>query len=106
MSFIFPLLLLLLLIPLFMGTRRQKRQMQEMQQMQDSLRIGDEVMTTAGLHAVVSDLQETTVDLRIAPGVVTRWERMVIRERLNVEDEIDLDEIDIDGFDDADGERG
>ena len=103
MSFIFPLLLLLLLIPLFMGTRRQKRQMQEMQEMQDSLRIGDEVMTTAGLHAVVADLQDTTVDLRIAAGVVTRWERMVIRERLNVEDEIDLD---VDGFDDADGERG
>ena len=43
---------------------------------------GDLVMTTAGLHAKVVETSEATLDLEIAPGVVSTWDRRVIRERL------------------------
>lgn len=59
--------------------------------LQDSLRIGDRVMTTAGLHATVAALADDTVDLEIAPGVVTTWSRLVIRERVETETPQDPD---------------
>ena len=109
MELIFPLLILVLLVPMFLGSRRQKKAMAVAQEMQESLKIGDKVLTSAGLHAVVAGLQDTTVDLEIAEGVVTRWERVVVREVLTdevLEDEASdveaLDDLAVDGaFDDA-----
>ncbi|MFM1725628.1 MULTISPECIES: preprotein translocase subunit YajC [Rhodococcus] len=86
MELLFPLLILALLVPMFLGIRRQKKEMQKTSDLQESLKIGDRVMTTAGLHATVAGLDEGTVDLEIAPGVVTTWSRMVVREHL-VDDE-------------------
>ncbi|GAA4472494.1 preprotein translocase subunit YajC [Rhodococcus olei] len=82
MELLFPLLILALLVPMFLGIRRQKKEMAKTTELQDSLNIGDRVMTTAGLHATVAALGDTTVDLEIAPGVVTTWARMVVRERV------------------------
>lgn len=82
MELLFPLLILLLLVPMFLGMRRQKKEAQKAAQLQDSLQIGDRVITTAGLHATVAGLGDTTVQLEIAPGVTTEWSRMVVRERL------------------------
>ena len=72
------------------------------QELQQSLQVGDKVLTSAGLHAVVAALQETTVDLEIADGVITRWERVVVREVLTDEVPGDdyLDEL---AGDDSDG---
>ncbi|WP_430332262.1 preprotein translocase subunit YajC [Rhodococcus sp. ACT016] len=90
MELIFPLLILALLVPMFLGIRRQKKEMQKTTELQDALKIGDRVMTTAGLHATVAGLDDDgTIDLEIAPGVVTTWSRMVVRERLVDEDDID-----------------
>ncbi|AVP68500.1 preprotein translocase subunit YajC [Rhodococcus hoagii] len=86
MELLFPLLILALLVPMFLGIRRQKKEMQKTADLQDSLKIGDRVMTTAGLHATVAGLDEGTVDLEIAPGVVTTWSRMVVREHVVDED--------------------
>ncbi|MFF0813948.1 preprotein translocase subunit YajC [Rhodococcus sp. NPDC003318] len=94
MELLFPLLILALLVPMFLGIRRQKKEMAKTTEVQDSLQVGDRVMTTAGLHATVAGLGESTVDLEIAPGVVTTWSRLVIRER--VADDTDLDEDDTD----------
>ncbi|WP_407442149.1 preprotein translocase subunit YajC [Rhodococcus sp. (in: high G+C Gram-positive bacteria)] len=82
MELLFPLLILALLVPTFLGVRRQKKEMAKVAELQDSLRIGDRVMTTAGLHATVVSLAEDTVELEIAPGVVTTWSRLVVRERV------------------------
>lgn len=84
LTFLFPLLILLLFIPLFLSGRRQRRQLQEMQDLQASLAVDDEVMTTSGLRATVVDTAETdTIELEIAPGVTTTWVRAAIRERIN-----------------------
>ncbi len=80
---LFPLLILLLFIPIFLSGRKQRRQMQDMQQLQSSLQIGDIVTTTSGLRGTIVDASyEDTVDLEIADGVVTTWLRAAIRERV------------------------
>ncbi|WP_435277631.1 preprotein translocase subunit YajC [Rhodococcus yananensis] len=83
MELLFPLLILALLVPTFLGVRRQKKEMQKVAELQDSLRVGDRVTTTAGLHATITALSDDTVDLELAPGVVTVWSRAVVRERLD-----------------------
>ncbi|WP_137872682.1 preprotein translocase subunit YajC [Rhodococcus sp. Q] len=102
MELLFPLLILALLVPMFLGIRRQKKEMAKTAELQDSLSVGDRVMTTAGLYGTVEALGESTVDLEIAPGVVSTWSRMVIRE-LVTEDADDLDDDDdVDESDNAD----
>lgn len=104
MELLFPLLILVLLVPMFLGIRRQKKEMAKTAELQDSLNVGDRIMTTAGLYGTVAGLDETTVDLEIAPGVVTTWARIVVREHIT--DDVvadDLDDDDEDTLTDEDG---
>lgn len=66
---------ILLLIYLVFSQRRRARALGQAQQ---ALQVGQEVMTTAGLHGVVEGLEEDTVHLRIAEGVVVRHDRRAI----------------------------
>ncbi|KAA9154802.1 preprotein translocase subunit YajC [Amycolatopsis acidicola] len=79
-----PLLLMLVVaIPLVMGSRKQKRAAQEQKNLQTSLSEGDRVMTTSGLYGTVADTSdETSIDIEIAPGVVTTWLRQAVREKV------------------------
>ncbi|MGF6882534.1 preprotein translocase subunit YajC [Nocardia sp. GAS34] len=77
---LFPLLLVALLVPMFLSVRRQKREAANVSTMQESLKVGDRIVTTSGLYGTVVDLDETTVDLEIAEEVVTTWLRQAIRE--------------------------
>ncbi|MEU7477962.1 preprotein translocase subunit YajC [Lentzea sp. NPDC042327] len=79
----FPLLLVLLAVPLFLSARKQKRAMAEQQKLQNELQPGDKVMTTSGLYGTVADSShDTTIDIEISEGVVTRWLRAAIREKV------------------------
>lgn len=80
MELLFPLLLVALLVPMFLGVRRQKREAEKVASMQEALKIGDRVTTTSGLYGTVVDADETTVDLEIAEDVVTTWLRAAIRD--------------------------
>ncbi len=83
---LFPLLILLLFIPIFLSGRKQRRQMQEMQQLQSALEPGDVVITTSGLRGTVVDASyEDTVDLEIADGVVTTWLRAAVASKVPAE---------------------
>jgi preprotein translocase subunit YajC len=85
MEFLFPLLILLLFIPILLSGRKQRRLMQEQQQLQSSLEVGDVVMTTSGLRGTVVDASyEDTVDIEIADDVVTTWLRAAVREKIAV----------------------
>ncbi|WP_089953854.1 preprotein translocase subunit YajC [Lentzea xinjiangensis] len=85
----FPLLLVLLAVPLFLSARKQKRAMAEQQQLQSSLQPGDKVMTTSGLYGTVADAShDTTIDIEISEGVVTRWLRAAIREKVAETDDV------------------
>jgi preprotein translocase subunit YajC len=96
MELLFPLLILLLFIPIFLSGRRQRRQMQEMQKMQAALEAGDVVVTTSGLRGTIVDASyEDTIDIEIADGVVTTWVRGAVREKVNpvsTEDETPVEE--------------
>ncbi|WP_433284717.1 preprotein translocase subunit YajC [Pseudonocardia sp. CA-142604] len=90
LSLLFPLLILLLFIPIFLSGRRQRRQMAETQALQQSLENGDVVVTTSGLRGTVIDASyEDTVDLEIADGVVTTWLRAAIREKVTHHDPVE-----------------
>jgi len=92
-SLLFPILILLLFIPIFLSSRKQKRVQQQMQALQSSLEPGDIVSTTSGLRATVVDASyEDTVDLEIADGVVTTWVRAAVREKIAGEEPVHVDE--------------
>lgn len=92
-SLLFPILILLLFIPIFLSSRKQKRAQQQMQALQSSLEPGDIVSTTSGLRATVVDASyEDTVDLEIADGVVTTWVRAAVREKIASEEPVHVDE--------------
>lgn len=84
MELLFPLLILLLFIPIFLSGRKQRRQQQEMQKMQAALEAGDVVLTTSGLRGTIVDASyEDTLDIEIADGVITTWVRGAVREKVN-----------------------
>lgn len=95
MELLFPLLIVALLVPMFLNVRKQKKVLAATQSLQDSLKVGDEVVTTAGLYARVVLVEEDTVDLEIADGIITTWSRAVVREVLpaDSEDSTEMDEF-------------
>jgi preprotein translocase subunit YajC len=78
---------------MWLTARRQRRAMQATIDLHDSLQPGDRVHTTSGLEATVAAITDDTVDLEIAPGVVTTWMKLAIRDRI-LPDEPDLDDAD------------
>ncbi|MGA9869993.1 MAG: preprotein translocase subunit YajC [Rhodococcus sp. (in: high G+C Gram-positive bacteria)] len=88
MELLFPLLIVALLVPMFLNVRKQKKLLAATQNLQDSLKIGDEVVTTAGLYARVVLVEEDTVDLEVADGIITTWSRAVVREVLPPDTEV------------------
>ncbi len=74
---------------MYFASRRQRRAMQATIELHESLRPGDRVHTTSGLEATVVAITEDTVNLEIAPGVVTTWMKLAIRDRILPEEESD-----------------
>ncbi|GBG38266.1 preprotein translocase subunit YajC [Mycobacterium montefiorense] len=77
---------------MYLASRRQKRAMQATIDLHDSLQPGDRVHTTSGLQATIVAFTDDTVDLEIAPGVVTTWMKLAIRDRIVAEDDLDEDD--------------
>jgi preprotein translocase subunit YajC len=46
--------------------------------MQDSIAVGDEIITAGGLHGTVEALEDDTVKLEIATGVVVTLDRRAV----------------------------
>lgn len=94
-----PMLLLFGLLGLMMYfmSRRQRRAQEQQLALQNSLAVGDRVMTTSGLYGTVTDTSDdATIGIEIAPGVETEWLRAAVREKVGpvVEDEDELTEDD------------
>ena len=79
------LMVILLALPVW-STFRQNKQLRQIREMQARLAPGAEVLTGSGQHGIVVAVDETTVDLEIANGVVTRWERAAIVRNVNEEE--------------------
>jgi preprotein translocase subunit YajC len=81
---------------MFFASRRQRRAMQATIDLHESLQVGDRVHTTSGLQATIVGIADDTVDLEIAPGVVTTWMKLAVRDRIepDVPDGPDVDDDD------------
>ncbi|GAB11087.1 protein-export membrane protein YajC [Gordonia araii NBRC 100433] len=82
-------MLVLMGVMLFMGTRKQKRQMVEMEEMRASITTGSRVQLLSGLFGTVIDANSEFIDLEIAPGVVTRWNKLAVRGVVPVDEAAD-----------------
>ncbi|WP_156689219.1 preprotein translocase subunit YajC [Mycobacterium sp. Marseille-P9652] len=91
---------------MYFASRRQRRAMQATIDLHESLQPGDRVHTTSGLQATVVDITDDTVDLEIAPGVVTTWMKLAIRDRILPDDDLDDDGTEADGLAGTEGVEG
>lgn len=85
---------------MFFASRRQKKAMQATIDLHNSLQIGDRIHTTSGLEGTIAGITDDTVDLEIAPGVITTWMKLAVRDK--IEDDFDEDDdYEDDDFSDA-----
>jgi len=90
-------LLIILGAFMFFASRRQKKAMQATIDLHESLAIGDRVHTTSGLEGTITGITDDSVHLQIAPGVVTTWMKLAVRDR--IVDDIDEDTDDAEDTD-------
>jgi preprotein translocase subunit YajC len=60
----------------------QQRRIKEHKEIVSTLRVGDEVMTTAGLYGTVAALDDDIVTLEVAPGTNLRFARGAVGHRV------------------------
>ena len=91
---------------MYFASRRQKRAMQATIDLHESLQPGDRVHTTSGLQATVVAITDDTIDLEIAPGVVTTWMKLAIRDRILDDEDLADEELDAGADDLAASDEG
>ncbi len=62
----------------FMLIRPQQKRMRQQMELMKSLRVGDEVMTSAGIYGTISEVEEETVLLEVAEDVDIRVAKSAI----------------------------
>lgn len=77
---------------MFFASRRQKKAMQATIDLHESLQIGDRIHTTSGLEGTITGIRDDAIDLEIAPGVVTTWMKLAVRDKITDED--DFEDVD------------
>jgi preprotein translocase subunit YajC len=83
MDLLFPLLIVFMVGMIFFSNRQRKKQAQQQESLQNSISVGDVVVMTSGISGTVVDTDdEKTIDLEIAPDVITTWLRAAVREKL------------------------
>ncbi len=92
---IFLPLLIIMGLFMFFASRRQKKAMQATIDLHESLQIGDRIHTVSGLEGTIVGVSDENIELEIAPGVVTTWMKMAVRDRIEDADD-DYDEDDDD----------
>jgi preprotein translocase subunit YajC len=102
---ILPLLLMfgLLGVMMYFMTRRQRRAQEQQMALQNSLEVGDRVMTTSGLYGTITDASNdstVTVDIAVDEETVleTEWLRAAVREKVAppVEETDDDEDVEVD----------
>jgi len=62
-------LILIFFVFYFLLIRPQQKKVREHQKLLDALKKGDEVITSGGIHGIISTIKGNVVDLKIAEGV-------------------------------------
>ncbi len=95
--FLLPLALLWVLF-----VRPQKQRMRQAQAMVASLEVGDEIITSGGIYGTVTDTDDTSLWLEIAPDIVVRVLRAAVAQRVPADLDESVDRDDDDEIDDED----
>lgn len=98
-NYLFLIMLLILMVPMFLAVRRQKKEMGKVAGMLATLMVGDRVMTSSGLYGTIVAIDDETIDLEIAEDIVTTWKKGAVVERF--EDEVETDDVDADAANNA-----
>lgn len=96
MALILPILFAAVIYFLFI--RPQQRQVRQHQELVSHLEVGDEIITSAGIYGSITALDDETMSVEVADGVVLTMARRAVAEV--AVDEVDEDD-DADGADDA-----
>ncbi|WP_354643515.1 preprotein translocase subunit YajC [Kitasatospora camelliae] len=72
------IILLLPILAIFLMFRSQKKRQAQQQTMQSTLQPGSGVRTIGGMYALVKAVNDETIELEIAPGVVTHYTKSAI----------------------------
>ena len=72
---------------LLLIVRPQRRQMAAHRALVATLQVGDEVVTSGGIYGTIQSLDDTALDLEVAPGVVLRVARGAIGQRVGPDEE-------------------
>ena len=72
------MLILMVVMFYFLLIRPQQRQRKELEKRISSLEKGDEVVTTAGIHAIVHNVKERTVVLKVAEGTMVEFDKPAV----------------------------
>jgi len=99
---IFLPLLIILGAFMFFASRRKRKAMQATIELHSSLKVGDRVHTTSGIEGTITGVSDDNVELEIAPGVVTTWLKLAVRDV--IVDDIDEDDDVVDDTEDTDYE--
>ena len=67
----------------------QQRRMRQHQAVVASLRAGDEVVTAGGVYGTITSVDEDTLAVEVAPGVVLRVLRSAVSQRVGPPEEDD-----------------
>ena len=93
----FGLMWVLLILP-------QQRRMRQHQAVVASLRAGDEVVTAGGVYGTITSVDEETLAVEVAPGIILRVLRSAVSQRIApLEDADDTDDVTTDPPADKDG---
>jgi len=72
---------LVIVIMYFMMIRPQQKRQKEHQAMLASIRRGDKVITTSGMHGSVTDVDDKTMTIQVADNVKIKFERSAIANK-------------------------
>ncbi|MDO4715425.1 MAG: preprotein translocase subunit YajC [Bacteroidales bacterium] len=77
------MIVLLFIIMYFFMIRPQQKRQKELQNFQNSLQVGQEVVTTGGIHGKISSIDEATgiISLEVAMGVKIKIDRAAILQK-------------------------
>ena len=75
---IFPFLILMLIMMYFLMIRPQRKKQKELQAQVNAMKTGDKIVTTGGLHGLITNIKERTVIIKVADNVKLEFEKSSI----------------------------
>ncbi len=72
---IFPFLILMLVMMYFLTIRPQRKKQKELKEQIEALKSGDSIVTTGGLHGLITNIKDKTIILKVADNVKLEFDK-------------------------------